>query len=126
MMHSSSVPAGVAAAEVVDLVIWAGDFPASTSRGARWASFRSAGPASVLAALSPAGAAAWPGLVAGEAARLGGAGDEGGPAEKWEHPNDRSIAPDTAHKRIHRGVMHAYPNPDKPEPKSKHEIRSKF
>jgi hypothetical protein len=122
MMHSSSVPPGDA--EVEDVVIWAGDFPASTSRGARRASFRSAGPAPVLTALSPVGAAASPALIAVEAAGLDGAVDDGGPAAKWEHPSDRSIAPDTAHKRIHRGVMHAYPNPDKPEPNSKFEARN--
>jgi len=109
------VPPGDAAAELEDVVIWAGDFPASTSRGARRASFRSAATAPVLAAPSPAGEAASPALVAV---------DDGGPAAKWEHPSDRSIAPDTAHKRIHRGVMQAYPNPDKPEPNSKFEARN--
>ncbi|HEX5681064.1 MAG TPA: hypothetical protein VFX82_09535 [Desulfobacterales bacterium] len=107
------------------MVIWAGDFLVGTSRGARRVSFRSAGPAPVFAALSPAGEAASPALVAVEAAVLGDAVDDGGPAAKWEHPSARSIAPDTAHKRIHRGVMHAYPNPDKPEPNSKFETTSK-
>jgi hypothetical protein len=112
---------------VEDVVIWAGDFPASTSRGARRASFRSAGPAAVLAALSPAGEAASPALVVVEAAGLEGAADDGGPAAKWEHPSDRSIAPDTAHKRIHRGIMHIPTRTSRSQIRnSKHEIRNKF
>jgi hypothetical protein len=106
-MHSSSVPSGDAAAELEDVVIRAGGFSASPSRGARRAWFRPADGARFVA-LSPAGEAVPPVSVAAGVAFLDGAVDDGGPAKKCEHPSDRSIAPDTAHKPTHRSVMQKY------------------